>query len=476
MYLSESRYLRILTLCGLYVAQGVPYGFVTVTFAAWLAQDKHNLSTEQLGPILAVATLPWSFKFLWGPLMDAVSFPKFGRRRPWIILAQSLAIVVLSSLLLSKDLPGMVWTSADQATGIWQNVYHLVPGPLAAMILLANVFVSMQDVAVDALAVDLLSEKERGIANGLMYGSSYLGTALGGAGLGTVVGLYGIQAGLLGQAVILGLIMLLPILIRERPGNNAVGDRPCNVSGDSAPATAVAVAPPGATPADNLFKTPDAATKPQTGAVVLDLLRAFSLRSTILGTVVALSCRLCLAVITTVLLDFLLKQGGWTQQQYTDVNGGYAVFAGLLGAVKGGYLADRMGTKRMILLLSLLIGGLWCVYGMNPDFLYNARRMTEFLIMQEYLFSMYLVTLFSMFMSISWPRVAATQFTAYMAFMNLSTTAGSYIAGWTGGTIGKQAHNGIPVVLIVAAVAQAVIMVPVLFIDQKQTRRVLGEK
>lgn len=478
MYLSESKYLRMLTLCGLYVAQGVPWGFVTVTFAAWLAKDENNLTTEQLGPILAVATLPWSFKFVWGPIMDAISIPKFGRRRPWIILAQSLAILVLSSLLLSKDLPGMVWTSPDDATGLWKHVYHLVPGPLAAMILLANVFVSMQDVAVDALAVDLLTEQERGVANGLMYGSSYLGTALGGAGLGTVVGLYGIQAGLLGQAIILGLIMLLPLLIRERPaeqsqlsGGETSAAEPGQPAGELVSVVSDAVESDPDYPPQQVNL---AAAKPY--RVVWELLRAFSLRSTMLGTIVALSCRACLAVITTVLLDFLLKRGGWTQQEYTDVNGGYAVFAGLFGAVLGGFLADRIGTKKMIFLLTVGIGCLWTVFALSPPMLYDKSRMMVFLVIQELLFSMYLVTLFSMFMSISWPRVAATQFTAYMAFMNLSTTAGSYIAGWTGGVIGREAHNGIPLVLGGAAVVQVMIMLPVFLIDPGETRRVLGDE
>ncbi|MCP4513398.1 MAG: AmpG family muropeptide MFS transporter, partial [Fuerstiella sp.] len=100
----------MITLCGLYVAQGVPWGFVTVTFAAWLAQPKHDLTVEQIGPIMAVATLPWSFKFLWGPLMDRFTIPSMGRRRPWIIFAQSMAVLVLGSMLLFDDLPSMVWT------------------------------------------------------------------------------------------------------------------------------------------------------------------------------------------------------------------------------------------------------------------------------------------------------------------------------------------------------------------------------
>ena len=196
MYLSEHKALRMLTLCGLYVAQGVPWGFVTVTFASWLAKPEQGITAEQLGPILAVATLPWSFKFLWGPLMDRFTIRSMGRRRPWIIFAQSMAILILGSMVFIDDLPGLVWTEPPNDSGWMKVVFGLVPGPLAALILFANVFVSLQDVAVDALAVDLLAENERGVANGLMYASSYLGTAIGGAGLGFIVSRYGIQAGL----------------------------------------------------------------------------------------------------------------------------------------------------------------------------------------------------------------------------------------------------------------------------------------
>ena len=182
VYLSENKTLRMLTLCGLYLAQGVPWGFVTVTFAAWLAEPEQGITAEQLGPILAVATLPWSFKFLWGPVMDRFTIRSLGRRRPWIIFAQSAAILILGSMMLVNDLPNLVWTQTPEGTGWLQVVYRLVPGPLAALILFANVFISLQDVAVDALAVDLLAENERGRANGLMYASNYLGTAIGGAG------------------------------------------------------------------------------------------------------------------------------------------------------------------------------------------------------------------------------------------------------------------------------------------------------
>ena len=463
MYLSESKTLRMLTLCGLYVAQGVPWGFVTITFAAWLAQPRHGLTLEQLGPILAVATLPWSFKFVWGPLMDRFTIRRIGRRRPWIIFAQSMAILILGSMLMIDDLPGMVWTKPPEGNSFFKAIYPFVPGPLAGLILLANVFVSMQDVAVDALAVDLLKEEERGTANGLMYGSSYLGTAIGGAGLGFLVAHYGIRAGLLGQAILLSLIMLLPLLFRERPTESSEDEEPVT---DDDPSPAVDFGETPYVPADDLM--PAGGTSP-TIAVLVNLFRAFSLRATLIGGLVAISVRVGVGVLTAVFVNYLMKEGGWTQSEYTQVTGGYAVALGLVGSVAGGYIADKVGAKKMIALTSILVGGLWIAFGLTPASIESKAAVTFMLLGQEFLLAVMSVSLFSLFMSISWPRVAATQFTAYMALMNLSMTIGSYTAGRL------SVEMSIYQMLIVAGLLQAVLVLPVLLIDPKQTRRVLGD-
>ncbi|MEQ9407324.1 MAG: MFS transporter [Fuerstiella sp.] len=494
----------MLTLCGLYVAQGIPWGFVTVTFAAWLAQPKNGITTEQLGPILAVASLPWSFKFLWGPLMDRFTLPSLGRRRPWIIFAQSMAILVLGSMILLPDLPGMVWTTAPEHGRLLRTAYQLVPGPLAALILLANIFVSMQDVAVDALAVDLLKEEERGVANGLMYGSSYFGTAIGGAGLGYIVATFGIQAGLLGQALLLSLIMLLPVFFRERPampsgqaGAGVLRGRPGSASHSAIdfgenpvlPASLVAspYSPPGGdtigagpngsepTGMGTTDSTTDSSTDAtlkndaasDTDSVLANLYRAFSLRATLLGAVVAVTVKVGIGVLTAVLVDYLMKDGGWTQQEYTSVTGGWAVMLGLCGSALGGYVADLVGPKPVIFTLSVLLGLLWVCFGLAPDSLTSRPLMTSLLLGQEFLLAVLSVSLFSLFMGISWPRVAATQFTTYMALMNLSTTIGSYTAGRLSQWL------SIDQILVVAGILQAVLVIPVLFIDPHQTRRIL---
>ena len=509
VYLSENKTLRMLTLCGLYLAQGVPWGFVTITFASWLAEPEQGITAQQLGPILAVATLPWSFKFLWGPLIDRFTIRSLGRRRPWIIFAQSMAVLILGGMMLIDDLPTLIWTEPAEGSGDWKFIFSLVPGPLAGLILLANIFISLQDVAVDALAVDLLAENERGRANGLMYASNYLGTAIGGAGLGFIVSQYGIQAGLAGQAFLLAGIMLLPICFRERPcvykpideaeenlqapvaSSLKQATQPKENEKPNSEHTATDGLPAGSldwanspylppTPiAERALTQSTAETQQRTGktnstsnvskSVFANLFRAFSLRATLLGAVIALGVKIGSGAITVVLLDYLMKKGGWTQAQYTSVIGGWAVMLGLGGSIAGGFLADIFGPKRVMLDASITLGTLWISMGSIPGALNNQNVATVLLLGQELLLALLSVSLFALFMSISWPRIAATQFTTYMAFLNLSTTIGSYSAGLL------SSDYTATQILIFAGIVQALIVLPVLLIDPQQARRVLPD-
>ena len=142
---------------------------------------------------------------------------------------------------------------------------------------------------------------------------------------------------------------------------------------------------------------------------------------------------------------------------------------GLGGSILGGVLADKIGPKPMIIVSSWLIGVLWIGFGVHPSSLQSMSQVKGMLMGQEFLLSVLSVSLFSLFMSISWPRVAATQFTSYMALMNLSTTIGSYLAGRL------SLNYSIPQLLIIAGILQVAMVAPVLLIDPKQTRLVLGD-
>ena len=86
LILSESRYLRYFSFTILYVAQGFPFGLVTVALPAFLLE--RGTSPAAVGGFVGAAMLPWTFKWLAGPMMDRFTYLAMGRRRPWVLLAQ----------------------------------------------------------------------------------------------------------------------------------------------------------------------------------------------------------------------------------------------------------------------------------------------------------------------------------------------------------------------------------------------------
>src|SRR5450755_1404389 len=123
------------TLCVMYVAQGIPWGFTAITLPAVLAEKK--LDAAVVGSVMAMTTLPYTFKFAWGFVIDAFPSKRFGRRRPWIIFAEGMMAVTIGVMILMPDLTANVSLLAD-------------------LVFINTMFSSIQDVAVDGLAVDLL--------------------------------------------------------------------------------------------------------------------------------------------------------------------------------------------------------------------------------------------------------------------------------------------------------------------------------
>jgi PAT family beta-lactamase induction signal transducer AmpG len=123
----------------LYLAQGLPYG---VAHKIWPVYFRaHGVSLKEIG-LMALLSLPWSWKPLWAPLVD-----RFGTRRAWIIP---------NLLALATFAAAMPFLPAD-------NV-----GPLLVIFLLFFTIASAtQDIAIDAWAVDSASGRNIGVMNGL---------------------------------------------------------------------------------------------------------------------------------------------------------------------------------------------------------------------------------------------------------------------------------------------------------------------
>ena len=195
--ITENPVKRVLTLCLLYFAQGLPSGFAGVTFAAYLVAN--GVSVPEIAILFATVSLPWTFKWIWGPLVDAVYIKKYGPRRQWIVFAQTGMALTLGSLLLVPDLNGQI---------------DLV----ARILFIHNIFSSLQDVATDALAVEVLEPDEVARVNGLMFAAKRVGIIFGGAVLGVLITKIGISGVIAAQLGMLALIIMVPLFMVEKPG------------------------------------------------------------------------------------------------------------------------------------------------------------------------------------------------------------------------------------------------------------------
>ena len=132
-------------------ASGLPYMLVFSTLTAWLRDV--GISLTEIG-FFAWLVLTYSLKFLWAPFVDRYSIPGFeffGKRRGWILFSQSMIFLSLIGMSLIDPL---------------ENIQFL-----ALFAFCAAFFGSIQDVAVDALRIEIGEAKEQGdLAAGYQFG------------------------------------------------------------------------------------------------------------------------------------------------------------------------------------------------------------------------------------------------------------------------------------------------------------------
>ena len=138
------RLWRLAAVLMLGFASGLPLALTGQAMQAWLSLEGIDVAT--IG-FLSLVGLPYTFKFLWAPLMDRFDPPWLGRRRGWLVLTQ---------LLLAGALLLMAGTSPKESMRLY------------ALLAVAIAFLSAsQDVVIDAYRTDLLPAPERGLGASL---------------------------------------------------------------------------------------------------------------------------------------------------------------------------------------------------------------------------------------------------------------------------------------------------------------------
>lgn len=182
------------------LSSGLPLALSTGTLQAWLATTDVDIQTVAF---FSMVGLPYTLKFIWAPIMDRFIPPFLGRRRGWILITQTLLI-----LLIIK----MAFTSPDQQI--------LLMGVLALMLAF---FSASQDIAINAYTADLLKAKERGFG-GAVTVAGYRTAMLISGGLAWVIADYAgwqftycLMAGLIGMCIVATIVGPEPVWDKQAP-------------------------------------------------------------------------------------------------------------------------------------------------------------------------------------------------------------------------------------------------------------------
>ncbi len=74
-------------------SSGLPLYLILNLLPAWLRSEGLNLKTIA---VFSLIQLPYTWKFLWSPLMDRFGLiPNFGRRRSWMLVTQVLLFAAI---------------------------------------------------------------------------------------------------------------------------------------------------------------------------------------------------------------------------------------------------------------------------------------------------------------------------------------------------------------------------------------------
>ncbi len=359
----------------LYFCEGAPIGYI------WWAMPTRlraaGMPVEQVAALTAMLTLPWALKFLWAPAVDALRGRRWGYRS-WITTAQALMGLALLPLGFAplEEMVGFV---------TWLLLAHAV-------------FAATQDVAIDALAISIVPEGEHARVTGWMQAGMLTGRAIFGGLALAAERWIGAEAVVL---VLLGCVWSTMVVVWVMPC--AVVDAQMR---EAAPRR-----------------------------FVRSLARALANRSTWLGLGVALTAGAGFEAVGGLIGPFLLDRGATTEQ----VGWFFAlpvIACMIIGAIAGGWAADRLGHKRMlaasIVAVALAVGGLLATDAAGVR---GAGLMTA--ATPIYLFTGALTaSSYALFMDLTDPAIGGTQFSAFMGATNMcevwSVAAAGAVAGRSG--------------------------------------------
>lgn len=123
---------------------GLPLYIVIQLIPAWLRVE--GIGLAEIG-FFTLVGLPYTWKFLWSPVMDRYTLPFLGRRRGWMFVTQLALMAIIASMGFVNPVLS-IWTVASLAAAL-------------------AFFSASQDIVLDAYRRELLPDAELGLGNSI---------------------------------------------------------------------------------------------------------------------------------------------------------------------------------------------------------------------------------------------------------------------------------------------------------------------
>lgn len=384
--LSENAYLRYFTFFYLYVMQGIPAGFALTALANYLIGK--NVSSERVGTFIALVGLPWILQFVWGPLIDRFQYSSMGNRKHWIVFSQWATILVTTGLYVIQKPEASL--------------------PLLSGIFFINsIFASIQVASVDAMAITIAPPDERGRMNGYMRGGFLLGIAFSSTVFAIMLHSYSFQMTAIVQTISLGFFSVLFFFTRLERSNTFLPsvkkiDRKINNEGNPS------------------FKT-----------VFKNVYRGIVAKKSLHYLFLIALVYFCSSVFIRSYTYHLINVMKWPDKQVSLLQGGWGSIVTFIAIIFAGRTSDKLGHKPMQVIV------MWCVclflLVLNvTNFLWSYQYYSgAALVLWNLADPLLSVAIFPILMGLCVKKVEGSQFTTYLALINLCDVLGSYVTGWS---------------------------------------------
>lgn len=284
---------RVAAVAFLGFASGLPLALSGGSLQAWLAVENVDIKTIGLFSLVAV---PYTFKFLWSPLMDRFVPPRFGRRRGWMLCVQLALLVAIASM-----------------AGLEPGRHVLMMGILALAIAF---FSASQDVAIDAYRTDILRARERGFGASVFVAGYRIAMLVSGGGALILADYLGFETTYLIMAALM-LVGIATAVIAPEP------------LAEKGPETLGAA-----------YREPFAEFLRRRGALaLLALIVLYKLGDAFAGT------------LTTA---FLIRGAGFELAEVGAIYKGFGILVTIFGGLFGGAIMLRLGLYRSLMVFGIL--------------------------------------------------------------------------------------------------------------------------